>query len=42
LFDQTMETMIQSGLSWYELPILGDIDTVEDLERYSFMESVLG
>jgi len=41
LFDQTMETMIQSGLSWYELPILGDIDTVEDLERYSFMESVL-
>ncbi len=41
LFDQTMETMIKNGLSWYELPILGDIDTVEDLERYSFMESVL-
>jgi uncharacterized protein len=41
LFDQTLETMIERGLSWYELPILGDIDTVEDLERYSFMESVL-
>jgi len=41
LFDQTMDTMIKNGLSWYELPILGDIDTVEDLERYSFMDSVL-
>ncbi len=41
LFDQTLETMIESKLSWYELPILGDIDTVEDLERSSFMESVL-
>lgn len=41
LFDQTMDTMIKQGLSWYELPILGDIDTVEDMERYSYMESVL-
>jgi rSAM/selenodomain-associated transferase 1 len=41
LFDQTLETMIKSGISWYELPILSDIDTVEDLERSSFMESVL-
>jgi rSAM/selenodomain-associated transferase 1 len=41
LFDQTIETMIKEGLLWYELPILGDIDTVEDMERYSYMESVL-
>lgn len=41
LFDQTLETMISKGLSWYELPILTDIDTVEDLERSAFMESVL-
>ena len=38
LFDHTLDTMIDAGLSWYELPILGDIDTVEDLERSSCME----
>lgn len=41
LFDQTLDTMIAQKLSWYELPILTDIDTVEDLERSAFMESVL-
>jgi len=33
LFDQTIDVLIQLGLSWYELPILADIDTAEDLER---------
>jgi len=33
LFDQTIDDLIKIGLSWYELPILADIDTVEDLER---------
>ena len=42
LFDQTLDTMIEHSISWYELPILTDIDTVEDLERSAFMESVLG
>lgn len=38
LFDQTLDDLIQHGLSWYELPILSDIDTLEDLERTSFAD----
>ena len=41
LFDQTLETMITSGLSWYELPMLTDIDTFEDILRTSFKETSL-
>jgi rSAM/selenodomain-associated transferase 1 len=39
LFDQTIDDLIQHKLSWFELPILSDIDTVEDLERTSFAEA---
>jgi uncharacterized protein len=38
LFDQTLDDLIQHGLSWYELPILSDIDTLEDLERSSMYD----
>jgi len=38
LFDQTINDLIEHRLSWYELPILSDIDTVEDLERTSFAD----
>jgi rSAM/selenodomain-associated transferase 1 len=38
LFDQTLDDLIKHGLSWFELPMLSDIDTLEDLERTSFSE----
>ena len=31
VFDSTIEALIQSKKTWYELPILSDIDTEEDL-----------
>lgn len=39
VFDQTLDDLIENKLSWFELPILSDIDTIEDLERTSFAEA---
>lgn len=37
VFDDTIDDMIRLGLIWYELPMLSDIDTLEDLQRARFV-----
>lgn len=37
VFDATIDDMIRLGLVWYELPMLSDIDTLEDLQRARFL-----
>lgn len=37
VFEDTISDLIQKNKIWYELPILSDVDTVEDLNRIQFL-----
>ena len=34
VFDKTIQKLISQDMIWYELPILEDVDTEDDLDRY--------
>lgn len=37
VFEATISDMIRLGLIWYELPMLSEVDTLEDLQRSRFV-----